>query len=123
MSQQDAGFAGRLAYLRWLRARGRAAPETDREVAAAAGVGYPWFTKWKSRADAPDSHVIRERFLRGLHLDSTWIFDGQGEPPEPDLWRRWLERPSYLRVMAETPPTYDGGHGRHAKASKKRRRQ
>lgn len=89
MSQKDTGFHRRLAYVRWLRARGRAAPESDRELADATGVGYPWLNKWKGRKDAPDSHEMRIAFANGLKVDGAWLFDNKGTPPEPELWSYW----------------------------------
>lgn len=121
MSQKDTDFGRRLAYVRWLRARGRPAPESDRELAAATDVGYPWLSKWKSRSDAPDSYEMRERFRRGLELETSWLFDGQGEPPEPQLWQHWLAQPSYLRV-AEQVPIY-GQEVRKTKPAKRARKR
>lgn len=98
------GFAGRLAYVRWLRARGHRNPESDKELAEATGVGYPWLAKWKSRRDAPDTRSILTTFIRGLgltHAQGEWLLDGHGEPPEPALWKEWSDRPSYRRVAEQ----------------------
>lgn len=103
LSQTDTGFNARLAYLRWLRARGRTTPETDRELAASTGVGYPLLTKWKSRRDAPDSYETREKFRKGLALTSSWLFDGLGQPPEPFLWSYWIGAVGTPATRAKVP--------------------
>lgn len=120
MSHIDTGFNTRLAYLRWLRARGRAAPETDRELAAAAGVGYPWFQKWKTRTDAPDSRELGRKLCRGLDADEAWLLDGIGAPPEPGLWKVWTSTPA--KNVAQEPPMYHGQPVKSATAKKKRKR-
>jgi len=80
----------RLAYVRWLRARGRASAETDRELATATGVGYPWLQKWKTRPDAPDSREQGRKLCEGLGIDGAWLLDNKGAAPEPELWQHWL---------------------------------
>lgn len=119
VSQRDTGFDKRLAYVRWLRARGRPAPESDRELAAATGVGYPWLSKWKSRSDAPDSREQATKLCQGLGVDAAWLLDNIGMPPEPELWRAWS---SAQKPTKTGPPMYDGEPVRRAKEQKKKRR-
>jgi len=87
------GFADRLAYVRWLRMRGRVAFENDREFAEALGVTYGWFAKWKSRRDAPEARKETNALARALEpmgVTYDWLFDNIGEAPEPEMWRDWL---------------------------------
>lgn len=90
------GFADRLAYIRWLRSRGRRAAETDREFAAAIGVTYGWFTKWKVRLDAPPGRTEARAILAALRpsgVTEEWLFDAKGKPPEHELWDVWVKGP------------------------------
>lgn len=86
------GFAERFAYVRWLRARGRLSPESDRELAVALGVGESWIRKWKTRADAPEGRSEQkalERALAPLGVTVEWLYDNAGPPPQPSLWETW----------------------------------
>lgn len=90
----ESGFADRLAYVRWLRARGRRAPETDAEFAEAVGVTYGWLSKWKLRPDAPEGRTETGALTRALGpngVTSDWLFDGKGSAPEPEQWKRWIK--------------------------------
>lgn len=89
----ETGFADRLAYVRWLRNRGRLVPETDTEFASSVGVGTKWLTKWKSRPDAPEGRtemLALEEALKPLGVVTAWLYDGKGQPPEPRLWKDWV---------------------------------
>lgn len=102
-----AGFAGRLAYVRWLRSRGRVKLETDREFAAAMGVNYPWFAKWKTRTEAPDGRTetgAMAEALRPYGVTPDWLFDAKGSPPEPALWTIWLNGPVATPAVGELIP-------------------
>jgi hypothetical protein len=87
------GFADRLAYVRWLRARGKRAPETDTEFAANVGVGAKWLGKWKNKPNAPEGRTEAAAIsaaLAGMGVSLDWLYDGKGSPPEPIAWKRWL---------------------------------
>lgn len=86
-----AGFARRLAYVRWLRSIGRR-PETDRELAAAWGVGEKWLAKWKNSERPPEGRseaLAIEAALEPVGVPISWLYDEKGEPPLPDLWEIW----------------------------------
>lgn len=89
-----AGFAQRLAYLRWLRSFGRLKPETDREFAVALGVGEKWLSKWKGSEKPPEGRseaaAIAEA-LRPSGVTVEWLYDGKGSPPQQVLWSDWLK--------------------------------
>lgn len=90
---REIGFAGRLAYLRWLRTVGREGPETDAELAAALGVGVKWLRKWKRRAEAPEGRteaLAIATALEAMGVTVGWLYDGKGPTPRPKLWREWL---------------------------------
>lgn len=102
----ESGFAERLAYVRWLRSRGRIAPESDRELAQALGVGEQWLRKWKSRPDAPDGRKEAQAIagaLAPLGVTIAWLYDEQGPPPEPALWAVWSGRPVTQPAAIEIP--------------------
>lgn len=109
MSQSDTpGYGERIAYVLWLRARGRMEPETDAEVATGAGVGYVWFQKWKRRADAPADRTLTRLLCRylnpeGLAAFDDWLLDAVGSPPESGLWGIWWGRRLELRGAEKRP--------------------
>lgn len=90
----DIGFRDRLAYVRWLRARGKTKMERDTELAEGLGVGYEWLKKWGRRAEAPQGRreydAIR-RALTPIGVSVDWLYDGIGETPHPELWAFWVE--------------------------------
>ena len=75
----EVGFAERLAYVRWLRNRGRLTPESDTELADAWGVGQKWLGKWKTRREAPEGRT--DRADRGPRGSSR-------RGPSPTAWTR-----------------------------------
>ena len=88
------GFAERLAYVRWLRSRGRIRPETDTELAASLGVGAKWLGKWKGKSSAPEGRTEATAIaaaLSGIGVTLDWLYDGKGSPPEPSAWKGWLK--------------------------------
>lgn len=90
----EIGFRERLAYVRWLRARGKTAVEKDTELAEELGVGYEWLKKWAKRSDAPpgrDQFETLARTLAPLGVSADWLYTGRGGTPHPDLWARWIE--------------------------------
>jgi hypothetical protein len=102
----EIGFAGRLAYVRWLLDRGRVMRLTDAEFAAWLGVGVKWLGKWKARTSAPkgmDEAEAIEVALGQHGWSRAWLYKGTGGAPVPDQWRGWLTE---LRESqrAATPP-------------------
>lgn len=90
----EVGFAHRLAYVRWLRDRGRVVREADRQFAIAMGVGEKWYIKWKQRDHAPEGRTEFEAFAAGLAtmgVSAAWLYDGKGATPEPKLWDAWAK--------------------------------
>jgi hypothetical protein len=86
----ELGFLDRLAYLRWLRNRGRTKPETDAELASAWGVGEKWLSKWKLRTDAPEGRSESAAIAKAIGAGAmSWLYDGVGEAPEPETWAAW----------------------------------
>lgn len=119
LSKNDVGFRGRLAYVRWLRARGRVQPESDRDLALAVGVTEGWLYKWKDRIDPPDSRKHSDALCAGLGVDSEWLLYARGTPPEPPMWKAWLISPKLAALetagdeaQPRTKPTRRVGGGR-----------
>lgn len=99
------GFRERLAYLRWLRDCGALTPESDGKLADYLGVGVKWLGKWKRSQKAPNGiaeHEAIETSLREMGVAINWLYKGEGDPPEPDMWARW-EKAWRTRVR-EGPP-------------------
>lgn len=66
--------------------------EKDTEFADGLGVNYEWLKKWAKRSDAPPGraeHDAIERALAPLGVPVTWLYDGRGMAPWPDLWAYW----------------------------------
>ena len=101
----DSGFAERLAYVRWLRDRGRLKPETDGELATATGVTAGWIAKWKGREDSPNDRRMSGQFVSGLGVDGGWLLDGAGTPPEPELWQAWSSVARRIEAASRTGGT------------------
>lgn len=90
----EIGFRDRLAYVRWLRARGKTRMEKDTELAEGLGVGYEWLKKWGRRAEAPEGRQQYEAIRRALEpigVPVDWLYDGIGETPHPEFWAFWVE--------------------------------
>lgn len=107
----EIGFAERLAYVRWLRARGRISPESDRELATALHVGESWVRKWKTRADAPEGRSEQKALEAALGaVLVAWLYDDEGAPPQPALWAAWRagwRAESVLPLPVEPDPALD----------------
>lgn len=100
-----AAFRDRLAYVRWVRSAGRQKPETDREFADFLGVGEKWLAKWKTSPDAPNGRDEAKAIglaLQPMGITTAWLYDNEGEPPRPELWRIWLSAAGDVSV-APTP--------------------
>jgi hypothetical protein len=99
------GFRDRLAYLRWLRNAGRAAPETDEELAREWGVGLQWLRKWKRRADSPEGRREEKAITTALgEAVARWLYDGVGNAPDASARRVWSEGAATLILRVAEPP-------------------
>jgi transcriptional regulator with XRE-family HTH domain len=125
LAASDSTFAERLAYVRWLRSRGRPAPETDAELAGALGVTSGWIRKWKLRPDAPEGRTQMAAIEKALHptgVSVHWLFDNQGTAPEPDQWDRWLEARKQPKRARAQLDAVTAEHERQATRTKPRPR-
>jgi hypothetical protein len=114
-----AGFADRLAYLRWLRALGRLRPETDGELADAWGVGEKWLWKWKKSAVAPEGRTEEKAISEVVgELVARWLYDGTDPAPRADLWREWVVARSLEPMRATDPKAVDDFIERERAASR-----
>lgn len=117
----QAGFADRLAYVRWLRARGRLRPETDGELADVWGVGEKWLWKWKKSAVAPEGRTEERAIAEAVGEPVTrWLYDGTGPAPRVELWREWLVARSLEAVRATNPRAVDDFIEQEIAASRER---
>ncbi len=91
VTKSGAGFADRLAYARWVRQLDARGEETDAELAANAGVGAKWLSKWRDRHTAPSRMEELQPLATYLGADVVWLWSGAGEPPRPDLWGPWIK--------------------------------
>lgn len=96
-------FAERLAYVRWLRDRGRQRPESERELAGRADVGYAWLQKWKRSDTAPAERTLTARLVNALKVEARWLLDGDGDAPEPERWKEWLAAKTIIQPYHGKP--------------------
>jgi hypothetical protein len=113
------GFAGRVAYLRWLLSRGRIAPLTDKALADWLGVTEKWFGKWKTKRRAPEGRtesLAIDAALSRLGTSTHWLYDAKEDPPRPELWAVWRESEEMPETITIDGTTYRdvtedvGGH-------------
>lgn len=89
-------FASRLGYVRWLWHLATGEPldfsEIGRRVGNAAGteplVGQT-ISGWAKRETAPDSYRNNKALAVTFGVSESWLINGAGEPPRPDLWSPW----------------------------------
>lgn len=105
-------FRLRLAYARWLHHLRTGACAGNAEIGREVGVTGPWVTKWAKRDDAPDSRQTGRRLCQFLGVSELWLLDDEENPPEPDLWKQWLDarNAAYQKarvedIMARYPST------------------
>ena len=108
-------FHERLAYARWLLHLRTGDCPADADIARGISQSAPWVAKWKVRTDAPDSRERAKALSSFLGVREEWLIDNEGEPPEPNLWDRWIAerrrvRPSHVRRA--TAPNEEKGRGR-----------
>jgi hypothetical protein len=121
----NGGFSERLAYVRWVRQARLRRYENDRQLAVALGVGEKWLGKWKDSAKPPEGRSEAAAIEAVLGRATTaWLYDGVGEPPNPELWNAWLDEHAFdegaeLTTLkdgafddAETPRRATGTAGR-----------
>jgi transcriptional regulator with XRE-family HTH domain len=128
----DGGFAERLAYVRWVRQARLRRYENDRQLAAALGVGEKWLGKWKDSTKAPEGRSEASAIEAVLGRPTTeWLYDGVGEPPNPELWQAWLDEHAFAggaeiptldreSFEEEEPPTRATGTAGRPGAKKRR---
>lgn len=113
MSHNDTpGFTERFAYVIWLRAAGRPYSETDNEIADGAHVTRQWLQKWRRMNRAPNERIMTRNLVRFLEQPygwsvESWLLDGEGIPPRPELWAVWVAAKAQLAVApseATAPP-------------------
>lgn len=96
-------FADRLAYLRWRWAAG-SIKSTDLAFAQSLGVGEKWYAKWKASAKSPSGRDEHKAIAKQLGQPvADWLYDDEGDAPEPNLWARWS-----LRVAEKPAEPYHG---------------
>lgn len=85
-------FAERLAYARFLHHLLTGEAPSNAAIARAAGRANAWVTEVVRRDEAPTDYRVHRPIAELLGVGEAWLFRGEGGPPEPDLWARWLEQ-------------------------------
>jgi hypothetical protein len=111
-------FADRFAFARLVRHFRTGKSPDNAEIGRAVARTGQWVTKWAESLEPPTDFRVQEPLASFLGVDVRWLFRGEGEPPMPELWARWLaererdNRPGYKRVaerhgakVAEGSPT------------------
>lgn len=97
-------FSARFAYLRFLKHLALGHAPSNRAIGEAAGVTGEAVTGWIKRDAPPPDYDVVKALLRYFAVEdrAEWFRKGQGEPPEPALWERWLaERTGRSRLSTE----------------------
>lgn len=113
-----AGFAERLAYARILVHFRLGRCITNTAIGAAVDRTQPWVTKWAKSSKPPKDFQVHEPLAAFLGVDEMWLIRGQGEPPERDLWDRWVSSRATKLVRRETEDDSAAG----SSENKRRRR-
>lgn len=115
------GFGNRLAYIRWLWARGKRTA-LDGAFAADLGVGAKWYGKWKNATESPRQIEERDAIERAIGSEATkWLYAGNGLPPEPKLFKVWSGETA-LHPSVNTIPMTTGKPISETADQQKRRR-
>lgn len=99
-------FAERLAYARWIRHLSSGAAATNAEIGRAVKRTGQAITGWSVR-EAPPPDYLNNKPLHSplaafLGVDERWLISGEGDPPEPELWKQWRAlRTQPLRQVAK----------------------
>jgi hypothetical protein len=111
----DKGFAGRLAFMRWLWFRSTQRFRSNKDFAAFIGVSYDLYNKWADSAEPPTVRATGKAFVEGglktLGATEGWLLDGVGNAPEPELWKLW----TMTKPLPGAPAPGAGGAGRKRK--------
>lgn len=60
---------------------------------------------WPGMDTAPDSHTLRTALSAYTGLPAEWLFDEEGEAPQPLLWAEWSK--ARRRQIKQEPPVVD----------------
>lgn len=116
-----AGFAERLAFARVLMHFRRGRCVTNTEIGAAVERTQPWVTKWAKSATPPKDYEVHRPLAAYLGVEESWLIRGEGDPPDVDLWDRWIamraKRPPQKVPAGKVQPaaSREAGKGREAK--------
>lgn len=89
-------FADRLAYARLVRHYVTGRDPDNAAIGKAVGFTGQWATKWASSPTPPPDYfkgkAIHAALAAFLEVDKSWLIDGSGDPPRPELWDDWFAR-------------------------------
>jgi transcriptional regulator with XRE-family HTH domain len=101
-AKPESSWAERLGFARLLYHLDHGVSPTNKDIADAAGRSHATITAWMVRADAPPFYDVRKPLAAYFGVDESWLFEGEGIPREPDLWKQWIE---YRRSRRRSLPS------------------
>jgi len=114
--RDKSAFSERLGFALWLYAlnHGGRVPG-NATIARAVGRTGPAVTVWLKQNYAPPDYEPKDsqRLKAPLHqaladylaVPKDWLIDGEGDAPEPDLWKQWLARQRHRRASSSVVST------------------
>lgn len=83
-------FSTRFGFLLWLKHLAEGVPPSYKEVGEAVGRSGVAVSAWRAMENAPIDYRLHEPLSRYFSASAKWIVDGEGDPPQPELWKVWL---------------------------------
>lgn len=84
-------FGVRFGYLRWLKHLKDGEPPSLNAIGEAVGRHGVTVGEWRDKERFPNVRGLDAELSRYFGAPPAWIADGEGEPPQPELWKIWVK--------------------------------
>lgn len=91
-SFSEPSFGERFAYARWLYHGIVGHEPSQAAIGKRVGRAQPSVAEWYDRTDPPAHWEVHGPLADYLKVPQPWLIHGSGEPPEPVLWKWWIEQ-------------------------------
>lgn len=110
---EHSDFGARFGFLLWRHHLLAGQPPSLEAIGKAVGRSGVAVGAWRASLDAPPDWRVQEALIAFFALENDrWLVRGQGEAPDPELWRMWRQRRNQimhgLPTKAAEPPAYYG---------------
>lgn len=97
-------FGVRFNYLRWRRFLETGEAPTFADIGRAVGRTGPAVGAWVHMQGAPTDYRLHGPLLEFFELESdAWLIKDQGEAPDPELYRVWLQHQGVVPILSPKP--------------------